>query len=100
MGLRKMPLPNWILLCCLAYDSVTNTVFEGPNVKSDTDFLVKFGVRTQTISPQVCTDTAIVFTAAIPNSGAHRPTWAKYGEYIYCPPQQWVHNLQVSPWKA
>ncbi|KAG9485970.1 hypothetical protein GDO78_008847 [Eleutherodactylus coqui] len=43
---------------------------------------------------QVCLDTAIVYTAAIPNSGAHRATWAKYGEYIYCPPQQWVHNLQ------
>ncbi|KAG8590512.1 hypothetical protein GDO81_006783 [Engystomops pustulosus] len=39
-------------------------------------------------------DTAIVYKAAIPNSGAHRSTWAKYGEYIYCPPQQWVHNLQ------
>ncbi|XP_073421568.1 tumor protein p53-inducible protein 13 isoform X2 [Dendrobates tinctorius] len=51
-------------------------------------------VYQQEISPQVCTDTAIAFTATIPNSGAHRPTWAKYGEYIYCPPQQWVHNLQ------
>ncbi|XP_073524053.1 tumor protein p53-inducible protein 13 isoform X2 [Phyllobates terribilis] len=51
-------------------------------------------VYQQEISSQVCTDTAIVYTAAIPNSGPHRPTWAKYGEYIYCPPQQWVHNLQ------
>ncbi|XP_056414992.1 tumor protein p53-inducible protein 13 [Hyla sarda] len=51
-------------------------------------------VYEQEIPSHVCTDTAIVYTTAIPNSGAHRHTWAKYGEYIYCPPQQWVHNLQ------
>ncbi|XP_075710424.1 tumor protein p53-inducible protein 13 [Rhinoderma darwinii] len=45
-------------------------------------------------SSPACMDTVIVYTAAIPNSGAHRVTWAKYGEYVYCPPQQWVHNLQ------
>lgn len=29
-----------------------------------------------------------------PSSGDHRPTWAKWGEYTYCPPQRWVHNLE------
>ncbi|KAM3936366.1 tumor protein p53-inducible protein 13 isoform 2-T2 [Leptodactylus fuscus] len=51
-------------------------------------------VYEQERSSHVCMDTAIVYTAAIPNSGIHRSTWAKYGEYIYCPPQQWVHNLK------
>ncbi|XP_069801969.1 tumor protein p53-inducible protein 13 [Dendropsophus ebraccatus] len=51
-------------------------------------------VYVQENSSPVCMHTAIVYTAAIPNSGAHRATWAKYGEYTYCPPQQWVHNLR------
>ncbi|XP_063306080.1 tumor protein p53-inducible protein 13 isoform X2 [Pelobates fuscus] len=41
-----------------------------------------------------CMDTQIVYTSPIPNSGVHRPKWAKYGEYIYCPPQRWVHSLK------
>ncbi|XP_018418923.1 PREDICTED: tumor protein p53-inducible protein 13 [Nanorana parkeri] len=41
-----------------------------------------------------CMDVLISHTAPIPNSGAHRPIGAKYGEYIYCPPHRWVHNLQ------
>ncbi|XP_068121971.1 tumor protein p53-inducible protein 13 [Hyperolius riggenbachi] len=40
-----------------------------------------------------CMDTAINYTAPIPNSGAHRPIPAEYGEYVYCPPQRWLHNL-------
>uniref|UniRef100_H3B257 Tumor protein p53 inducible protein 13 n=1 Tax=Latimeria chalumnae TaxID=7897 RepID=H3B257_LATCH len=37
---------------------------------------------------------AIVYNETIPNSGPHRPKWAKYGEYIYLPPQRWIHNLE------
>ncbi|ESO97760.1 hypothetical protein LOTGIDRAFT_228331 [Lottia gigantea] len=32
----------------------------------------------------------------IPTSGMHRPVWAAYGEYKYCPPQRWLHNLEHS----
>ncbi|XP_053562134.1 tumor protein p53-inducible protein 13 isoform X2 [Bombina bombina] len=39
-------------------------------------------------------DTQIEYASMIPNSGAHRPKLAKYGQYIYCPPQRWVHNLK------
>ena len=28
-------------------------------------------------------------------SGFHRPLWAVFGEYLYCPPQRWVHCLEV-----
>ncbi|XP_053311820.1 tumor protein p53-inducible protein 13 [Spea bombifrons] len=45
-------------------------------------------------SYHACMDTKIEYTSRIPNSGMHRPKWAKYGEYIYCPPQRWVHNLK------
>ncbi|XP_041437164.1 uncharacterized protein LOC121399696 [Xenopus laevis] len=41
-----------------------------------------------------CMDTEIVYATPIPNSGVHRPKWARYGEYVYCPPQRWLHNLE------
>lgn len=28
-------------------------------------------------------------------SGYHRKVWPAYGEYAYCPPQRWMHNLEV-----
>ena len=28
-------------------------------------------------------------------SGAHRPVGGESGEYLYCPPQRWLNNLQV-----
>ncbi|XP_069040697.1 tumor protein p53-inducible protein 13 isoform X2 [Lepisosteus oculatus] len=43
---------------------------------------------------RVCTDRPILYNQTIPSSGPHRPTWAQYGEYLYCPPQRWVHNLK------
>lgn len=24
----------------------------------------------------------------------HRPLWARYGEYEYCPVQRWLHNVE------
>lgn len=29
-----------------------------------------------------------------PSSGDHRPSWARWGEYDYLPPQRWLHNLE------
>ena len=29
-----------------------------------------------------------------PCIGRHREQWARWGEYAYCPPQRWVHNLE------
>ncbi|XP_030633988.1 uncharacterized protein tp53i13 [Chanos chanos] len=42
----------------------------------------------------VCMDTPIIYNHSIPNNGAHRPVWAESGEYLYCPPQRWLHNLK------
>ncbi len=36
----------------------------------------------------------IVYKAAPPSSGDHRPDWARWGEYSYLPPQRWMHNLE------
>ena len=27
--------------------------------------------------------------------GPHRPLWPVYGEYLYLPPQRWIHSLEV-----
>ncbi|XP_060704114.1 uncharacterized protein tp53i13 isoform X3 [Hemiscyllium ocellatum] len=42
----------------------------------------------------VCMGERIEYNEQIPNSGMFRPIWAAYGEYLYVPPQRWVHNLQ------
>ncbi|MGH0186604.1 UNVERIFIED_CONTAM: hypothetical protein FKN15_021806 [Acipenser sinensis] len=42
----------------------------------------------------ICMGKPIKYNETIPNSGRHRPHWAHYGEYLYCPPQRWVHNLE------
>ncbi|XP_066492543.1 tumor protein p53-inducible protein 13 [Tiliqua scincoides] len=42
----------------------------------------------------LCMGTKIVYNQSIPNSGPHRLFRAVYGEYEYCPPQRWLHNLK------
>lgn len=40
-----------------------------------------------------CMDQYITFNHTIPNSGPFRPVGAENGEYLFCPPQRWLHNL-------
>ncbi|KAL0972745.1 hypothetical protein UPYG_G00194210 [Umbra pygmaea] len=42
----------------------------------------------------ICMDTPITYNQTIPNSGASRLVTAESGEYLYCPPQRWINNLQ------
>ncbi|XP_064830504.1 uncharacterized protein LOC135546200 isoform X3 [Oncorhynchus masou masou] len=42
----------------------------------------------------ICMDTPITYNHTIPNSGAHWTVGAESGEYLYCPPQRWLNNLQ------
>jgi len=41
-----------------------------------------------------CMNTSVVYNDRPPIRGDHRPLWAKYGEYVYIPPQRWLHNLE------
>lgn len=41
-----------------------------------------------------CMKTYIRYIERIPMIGPHRPLWAKYGEYLYLPPQRWLHNIE------
>jgi hypothetical protein len=36
----------------------------------------------------------ITYDDSPPTGGAHRPEWAKWGEYDYLSPERWVHNLE------
>ena len=36
----------------------------------------------------------IDYPTAPPSSGPHNPSWAKWGEYEYLPPENWLHNLE------
>lgn len=42
----------------------------------------------------ICLNKEINYGTPLPLSGNHRPLWPKYGEYIYLPPQRWVHSIE------
>ena len=41
-------------------------------------------------------DAAVNYTSfgRIPTQGPHRPNWASFGEYSYCPPERYQHNIE------
>ncbi|XP_022920854.2 uncharacterized protein [Onthophagus taurus] len=45
-------------------------------------------------APHKCMTESINYSHYIPTFGAHRPLWAKYGEYEFVPKQRWLHNLE------
>ncbi|XP_055861958.1 uncharacterized protein LOC106050986 isoform X1 [Biomphalaria glabrata] len=42
----------------------------------------------------ICLPEKINYQEDLPTSGAHRPLWAQFGEYVYLPRQRWLHNLE------
>ncbi|MEZ4265992.1 MAG: DUF3105 domain-containing protein [Myxococcota bacterium] len=77
----------------------------------DPDLDLDWTCATGTVAPPACTTpvvvnipekgaahisppTPIAYDDTPPSSGNHRPTWAKWGEYTFCPAQRWVHNLE------
>ena len=38
--------------------------------------------------------TPITYVDVPPSSGDHRPSWGRWGEYSFLPPQRWLHNLE------
>ena len=39
-------------------------------------------------------EVSVCYDVHPPSSGNHRGAWAKWGEYDFCPPQRWLHNLE------
>ena len=39
-------------------------------------------------------DHKITYNTTIPTFGDHRPLWPVYGEYLFLPPQRWLHNIE------
>jgi len=46
------------------------------------------------VARHVCMKSTIPYNQSLPTFGPHRPAWAKYGEYVYLPPQRWLHNME------
>ncbi|XP_064620835.1 uncharacterized protein LOC135483743 isoform X2 [Lineus longissimus] len=41
-----------------------------------------------------CLNIDLKYLEPVPTSGSHRPVWPKYGQYLYVPPQRWIHSLE------
>ncbi|KAJ6643031.1 hypothetical protein Bhyg_07987 [Pseudolycoriella hygida] len=41
-----------------------------------------------------CMNEEIEYNDVIPTFGSHRKLWPVYGEYVYVPPQRWIHSLE------
>ncbi|KAL4223815.1 hypothetical protein ACF0H5_017280 [Mactra antiquata] len=42
----------------------------------------------------ICLNESIIYDDNLPLNGDHRPLWPQFGEYLYLPPQRWVHSLE------
>lgn len=42
----------------------------------------------------VCMTESISYYDQPPRGGPHRPLWPVYGEYLYLPPQRWIHSME------
>ena len=42
----------------------------------------------------ICLNRRIYYRTNPPLSGPHRPSWPRYGEYLYVPPQRYIHSLE------
>ncbi|XP_064613342.1 uncharacterized protein LOC135477117 [Liolophura sinensis] len=51
-------------------------------------------VCVQNIPLHKCMDQVITYRDSPPLSGAHRPLWPVYGEYLYLPAQRWLHSME------
>jgi len=41
-----------------------------------------------------CMNHPLRYNETVPTHGDHRPLWPVFGEYLYVPPQRWLHNIE------
>merc|ERR1719369_1346972 len=48
------------------------------------------------VPDHICMNETVVYSGhgRIPTHGPHRPNWASFGEYSYCPMERYQHNLE------
>lgn len=37
---------------------------------------------------------SVVYDKLLPTHEGHRPLWPMFGEYLFVPPQRWLHNIE------
>ena len=42
-----------------------------------------------------CMDKKVNYQHILPTHEGHRPVWPVYGEYVFLPPQRWLHSVEV-----
>jgi hypothetical protein len=67
--------PTWTVTRCSTVEGLRNEPSDG--------------VNTHIQAPE-----PIAYEANPPTHGAHRPQWGRWGEYMYLPPQRWIHNME------
>ncbi|XP_054712017.1 uncharacterized protein LOC129221549 [Uloborus diversus] len=63
-------------------------------VLKNVDSVQECNIPEKFYSKHVCLNEKIEYDDLIPTYGNHRPLWPVYGEYVYAPPQRWIHNLE------
>ncbi|KAK7074909.1 hypothetical protein SK128_003306 [Halocaridina rubra] len=46
------------------------------------------------IPQHYCMNREITYNTTLPVYGPHRPLWPTYGEYVFVPPQRWLHSVE------
>lgn len=56
--------------------------------------LLDYTIPPQYVAMHKCMEDEIVYDDNIPTFGTHRKLWPVYGEYVFVPPQRWIHSLE------
>lgn len=63
-------------------------------VKDNIQTLESCNMPERYIPKHKCMTDKLHYDDPVPTYGDHRPLWPVYGEYLYVPPQRWLHSLE------
>jgi len=80
--------------CDKKFDAQDRKVFLKEGRETNKKFCEE--VHEKYVPNHICMKDNVSYTGfgAIPTHGPHRPNWASFGEYSYCPPERYQHNIE------
>jgi len=80
--------------CDKKYDKQDRKVFLKEGTETNKKFCEE--VHEKYVPNHICMKDNVNYTGfgAIPTHGPHRPNWASFGEYSYCPIERYEHNIE------